>query len=212
VLQFQAEMTELTLVSIIVGLGSGLFGSFVTVAWSANAEAKKRKILFLEEQLRLLYGPLHFFCTQNEGLVKHQGKIDKAYTKVFITGGAGAVSDPAVRRLASNEAIQTIGVKNEYGVLIRDNNGQMAEVIQKHWSLIDDADREALAAFVIHHIRSLTEFDKEGTPKMPIPVHSEIGHVIIYESDFTKRIAEQWSRKQARLRELRDSAIDIGEN
>ena len=190
-------MQETVIVAIICGLGSGLIGTFVSGFWAASTEARKRQIEFLQSQLRELYGPLHFFCVQNDELYKVQERL---YTVGKEEFGQNVTGNAADRQARTADIHATVDLENCYTAKLRENNKRMAQVIEEKWSFIDEDDREALAEFIVQHIRSETEFDEQHNPKLPLGVSLKIPTPLSYDSKFTNRIDGKWNAKQAKFR------------
>jgi hypothetical protein len=59
-------------------IGGGLIAAVGNWIYSSRSARRAREVDFLRDQLRLLYGPLFFFTSQNEELFKLADNVQNA--------------------------------------------------------------------------------------------------------------------------------------
>jgi len=191
-------VTDRVIELVITFLGGGLVVAVLDWIRTARSEMRQREILYLQDQLRLLYGPLHMLLAQNEKLMQFGKRIHDAYRaeffgKKFAESSQQTVDDPAHR---------TIELANAYGDQVRENNARIMELIEKNWSLVDIEDFDTLSQFQLHHIRMRLEFEQKMIQGITFLVREHLGEITFFDSDFVKRFADKRKAKQERLASL----------
>jgi hypothetical protein len=162
------------------------------VTWLMQHRKEKigRRADRLAAQIDNLYGPLHFYTSENADLLKRSHKLDQLYKTIYC-GKAWA------QETIDTEANTTIDAMNEYTLAATKNNGRMVRIINKHFALIVDEDLDALREFVTDWNRYKVE------TKLPLRVrlNPDTEPIAFYRPDFAERIAkrvtelrQKWSR------------------
>ena len=180
----------------IAGFFGAGFGVFV-LEWVKEwrSESRRRRIVYLEEQLTKLYGPLHFFISQNEQFLECNRNVLEAY-RGFFEGKNWA--EEAIESV-DKDAMKTIELANVYVEKIKDNNRQIMELLKRNWHLIDIDDTQTFAAFQVHFTRGELEFERGPKGQIPFNIRLALGDVHFYHSDWTKRVKEKWVQKRQEL-------------
>ena len=107
-----------------------------------RTSAKERKINFLDEQIRKLYGRLYYYIRQNERLFEIYNRYHVAYNEYFDRGWD---------ELTKKEAKLTLEVANKYIHEIYNNNQKIKNILDTNSSLIDPDDVEYFLLFYEHY-------------------------------------------------------------
>lgn len=153
-------------------LGGGIVVAILNWIRANRAEKKERKIDFLDEQIRRLYGPLYYFVCQSEKLFELNKRFMDAYNKEFI--GKKFSEDPHTQETIGKRINETIGIANSYIDEVEKNNEKIKEILDANYSYIDHDDIDIFTKFYEHHIRLLKERDEEKRIKTPFPIYSAI--------------------------------------
>lgn len=181
--------------SIVVS--SSLIATIVSGAinWicSAFLQRREREIAFLRDQLQQLYGPLHYFVSQNSGLLDFLRDMDKAYEEEF------SAKYPA----EENASKKTIEVMNDYASLVRQNNAPIMQILRENWSLIDPEDVETFSHFQVTVMRQETEYSPERVLRLPGGMADRLGGGIPYlDPGFKQQVENKFHAKRRRLEQL----------
>jgi hypothetical protein len=156
---------------------------------------RERKIAVLQEQLRLLYGPVSCLIAQNLGLSAHASKIQAAFQEHL----AGKFNqDEAAQEARAKHGQRTTNLANQYGERILTNNARIMDIIDTNWHLADDADREVFSQFQVDYVRYLTESKGGGAEGIPLRIVLELGPIAIMRPNMTS-VSEAYRRKRERL-------------
>jgi hypothetical protein len=188
------------MVYVLSLLGAGFLGAVIVffLEWykDTRAETMQRKCAYLTDQLRYLYGPLHFFMSQNRELFAHCDRISEQYTGYF----EGKQWAEAGRKSVEKQAMATIALSNKYVQRVRDNNRIVLDILQSQWYLIDDDDIEIFSTIQVHVIRDLEEFATAGAREVPLPIILNLGNVHFFTHEWASRVKEKWAAKRDELR------------
>jgi hypothetical protein len=176
-------------------LGGGFVAAFFSWAHSYFSIKRQREIDSIKEQLKNLYGPLNYFCHQNENLFKLCKQIDVAYKSEYVDKKWSA--DERTRQSVRDEAKTTIEISNKYIQEIIKNNQSITEILEKGWHLADVEDLEVFADFEVFFKR----YKIEGNT-MPYDIYEALGSISLMPSNFIKLVKEKASLKELRLRKL----------
>ncbi|HYV35127.1 MAG TPA: hypothetical protein VE988_05450 [Gemmataceae bacterium] len=183
---------------LTVGLGSGFLVTAIKLYLDARSAARQREIGYLQDQLRLLYSPLHLLATLNKEHLKITEKLQDA-----LNPKATAKPQPEDVPAASGaESDQIIKLSNEYATKFKENNAKMRQILEANWSLIDVDDVDLLLAFVVDCVRMQVEVDEKHSQGVAIRVNQRLGTIFYVRPGFTERITAQWNAKRQRLSKL----------
>ena len=190
-----AEKTVFDFVPAVIGLCGVAVGWWVT----HGSAVRTREVEALREQLRSLYGPLHFLTSQNGELWKLHEKVDAARAK-FFEGRKGDLNPESIEALTKAH-LKTIDLKNTYAQRGIDNNKRIMELLEKNWHLVDAGDVGAMAEFQVDYIRYSVE-SRENTADIPLNVLMELGAVVVGRENLRNCAKATFERKRARLTKL----------
>ncbi len=185
------------------GLVVGLIIFFFQWYKETRTESRRRHVGYLQNQLHDLYGPLHFFLSQNEQLVKHSVEIDRQY-KDYFEGKQWA--DEAMKRI-EEQALATIHLSNRYSEKVTENNTAMVDILQTQWYLIDEDDIELFSSFQTHVIRHHIEFAENQAKGVPLSIRLKLGNVRFYDPESATRVRQKWNAKRDELRTFRTGFV-----
>lgn len=167
----------------------------------ANRSARReREIARLQEQLRLLYGPLWFFTSQNEQLLKLANSVQDAHQE-FFTGKWSSDETTQNRLLEAGEATTSLG--NMYVERVDENNARVMAILEANWHLTDLDDVEIFSRFQVDHARFLSEVKQRGREKIPLSIVMRLGPICFMHPDMIARVHTAVQQKRDRLAELR---------
>lgn len=181
-------------------LGAGLTVALVNWLKETRSALRTREIAHLHDQLKLLYGPLHFVAKQNAQIFKLQEQVDEAYTAEFANRVPS--TDEGVR-LLSEQAMQVIDLKNLYGAKLVENNGRMAQVLESNWNLVDFQDEAFFSQFLEEYLRWKAEREHEAAKgSLPLVIKMKMAPVYLYRTEFVAELTTRWHRKRQRMDKL----------
>jgi hypothetical protein len=191
-------MTEKTLLAFVPAI-IGFFAVAVGLWATHRLAVRAREVEALREQLRSLYGPLHFLASQNSDLWKLHNNVDAARAKFFE--GRTGVSSPESINAFSTAHSKTIDLKNAYALRGIENNKRIMDLLEKNWHLLDAGDVSTMAEFQVDYIRYSVE-SRENTAGVPLNVLMELGEVVIGRETLRNCAKATFERKRARLTKL----------
>jgi hypothetical protein len=189
---------ERAMESLLSLVGAGTIGGLIIWMLNARQERRRRRIEFLDSQLRNLYGPLQFFVSGSQDIYKHVWSIEQAAHEEY--GGEKASKQP---RPTVSEGIQaTLEVNNEYFAITDENSRRMVEILTNNYALIEPDDAETFARFRVHHLRHKTEFDASRRLKLPYEVYTHVGDIYNLPPEFADVVNRRFRDKKAELERL----------
>ena len=191
----------------LIGATSAATGALIVGFMNWKAQSQQRKADFVEKQIRLLYGPVYFFCNQNENIFKLQHKYEQAIDKVYKidTVPPDVMPPKAFSKLVtdSEEFNKVLEVKNEYiEDYVEKNNQKIIQVLSENWGLIDSEDIEDFSLFQIDQIRLKVERDENGKLKIPQKLYREIGDIFYARGDVFVKVQNKFIKKRSELEKL----------
>jgi hypothetical protein len=187
-------------------LNAALCGALITVFVGGMRARRERRITALQEQLRLLYGPVAALAHQNLKLFELTEAIQKAHSKYFGVG-AFRESDSEERQAAVLQAAaSTTNLGNMYIKRVVENNARVMAIIDSNWHLVDGTDRDVFSKFQVEYIRYLTEAEQKGTAGVPVNVIFDIGgHEIAFmRPEMITGVTSAFERKRTTVEEGRN--------
>jgi hypothetical protein len=181
-------------------LGGGFVaaaGNWVHSSWSAR---RAREVEMLREQMRLLYGPLFFFTSQNEELFKLTGNVQDA-RREFFEDKKWSNEEQTLEAL-SKQHLATIELANTYVERVVKNNEKVMDILEKNWHLVDPGDIEILSRFQVDYTRYLVEAKEQGATGVPFSVVMKLGNISFMHPDVIARTRATFERQRARLAKL----------
>lgn len=159
-------------------LGGALVGTLISLLAGGIRARRERRIVALQEQLRLLYGPVAALASQNEQCFRFVAKIQTAHSKHFAHP---EVTENEMRRQALVTASErTTNLENQYVMRVIKNNARIMKIIDANWHLVDDVDRDIFSQFQFEYIRHLVEYKRGGIKEVPMSVLLDIGPEVAF--------------------------------
>lgn len=180
-------------------LGGGVLGHFVAWIRTSTSERRGLRASFLRDQLRRLYGPLHFHCSQNRALADHWAKLTDAYQREYC--GKNWSDDPVTQANLDRETTSTIDIKNKYGTAICENNNRIVRLLRDNFDLVALDDVGAFQEFVLHACRHDVEYGNGGLT-LPLCIYKHAGDVINWDYSFFERVASRFAQIQQDVQSL----------
>ena len=164
-------------------LGGGTLGALINWLRSDRADRKKRRIDFLNDQIRKLYGPVYFFTFQNKKLFELNKRFMDAIDNKIVVD-------------------TTIEIANDFIKPVLENNNKIYEIFNDNYSYIDPEDIDSFAIFYENHIRLNIEKDENGRIRTPMPVLHKVGNISFMRPEFIKNIETKFTKKKQELENL----------
>jgi hypothetical protein len=195
------DATYFTTLSLVVSfLGGGIIGALVNYVRAERSENKERKVKFLDEQIRHLYGPLYYWVSQNIRLFELSERFHDAYRKEFIDEKWS--QDPRTQGRLREGAGLTLELANKYIGQVEANNAEIKKIIDANYSYIDPEDIEVFSLFYEHHIRRITEINESGLLVTPDGIYQKIGDISFLRQEFIDKIKEKFLAKKLDMDKL----------
>ena len=189
--------TEEIIRYILSFLGGGFVvavGNWVTAAWSSR---KQQEIIEIRDQVRSLYGPLHFFCSQNKRLVELSGTIHDAYKREFIDKRWSSEATTQERLKGQEET--TIDLSNAYIARVLKNNEHVMHIMETQWHLLEPDDVDVFSEFQIDYVRHQEEYGERGSLRTPDAIYKALGHVALVRPKLIDHVESKFNQKRTRL-------------
>ena len=179
-------------------VGSGFIVALLNWFKEARSGARQRELSQVQEQLRLLYSPLHCLMSQNARFLRHHEKLLDAYkaayeAREFSPEGVEA-SLPGAR--------DTLELMNSYIAELTRTNARIAKVIEDNWSLMDPEDMDLFADFLLECKRVEVEGEAGKSKTLPYEIRRQVGGISYFTGEFLSRIESRWKSKRNRQHEL----------
>ncbi len=181
-------------------LGGGLVAGLIDWWRTARTERRNRQIEFLRSQLQNLYGPLQFFTSSNAQLFKLNSQFHEVLTHEYINKKWS--EEYNTRENVSKDVSQTITIANSYIEQIVQNNEQILRILTDNYHLIDPADAEMFAQFIVHFTRLKTEIDESGRLKTPFLIYQQLGNISFMPSEFIDTVSKRFKEMKSKLERL----------
>lgn len=189
------------IVSLIVSfLGGGVISALINWIRVWRAEKKERKIRFLDDQIRKLYGPLYYFVSQSEKLFELNSKFHNAYNEEYVAKKYS--TDELTTKILGEETLETLDIANKYIAGVENNNLKIKQILDNNYSFIDPDDIELFSLFYEDFIRLVTERDSKGRIKTPLNIYKHVGDISFLRPEVIERIKEKFLNKKEELDNL----------
>ena len=181
-------------------LGGGLVAVLLDWWRAARSERRTRRVEFIRLQLQELYGPLQFFASRNAKLFDLSDGFQKAYTQEYVEKqwSREQATQDRVRQAAS----QTLDIAHQYIEQVKENNEHILAILESHYSLIESADIEVFAQFIVDYTRLKAEIDESGRLKTPLEIYQHLGSISFMRPGFIKAVDKRFNEKKAELDKL----------
>ena len=179
----------------VTGVLIAAFVQWVAHRFRSREERHRRISDYLRRQLEELYGPLHFFMSQNGKLLEQCDRSREAYRESFEGRNWPSESDEIVHRRAN----ATIEYGNAYIERVRENNAQIMQLLKNKWYLIDIEDIEVFSTLQFNFTRGEMEFQKSLSENIPPNVRMSLGMPIISDSGWGQHVERIWREKRKQL-------------
>lgn len=188
-------------ISLVVSFfGGGVISAGINWARAERADKKERNIKFLEDQLRNLYGPLYYFCSQSEICFELNKKFHDAYRAEFVTP-AWSNSEGTRERL-NEQTSTTLNIANRYIQEVNLNNQKIKEILDNNYSHIDPDDIDIFMLFDEHFLRYKKEIEDQDKLTTPINIYERIGDISFLRPEFIERVKLKFKQKKSALDDL----------
>ena len=191
-------MTILTLV--VSFLGGGVVSAVIGWIRANRVDKRERRIKFLDDQIRKLYGPLYYFTSQNEKLFALNKRFHKAYDKEYIQKKYSR--EESTQRMLRVETQETIDIANEYMREVEKNNERIKQILDDNYSYIDPEDIDIFLDFFEDYIRLKKERDKEKRIRTPFMIYQHIGDISFMKPELIEKAKLKFSQKKENLDKL----------
>ncbi len=149
--------------------------TIVAKAMDIASTRRSSRAARLREQMERLYGPLYFFVSQNEALLRLNRQFHEAYGEEYC--GKTFSRDEGTQEQLNKDTQRTLDAANAYVAMIVPNNDRIYEIMRDNYAYIDRRDIETFSQFMIDHVRLKTEFGAEATHNVPHEVYLRVGEV-----------------------------------
>jgi hypothetical protein len=181
-------------------LGGGIVVALLDWLRTNRLEKRAQKISALRIQLQDLYGPLYFFTSQNELLLKLNEKILEGYQEEYDSRGWS--HDEATHETLKKEMEQTIDVANDYVGQVVKNNECILEILRNSYAHIDPDDVELFTQHVLNMNRLKFETGYQGGRSLPFSMLQRMGSISIIRSEFIERVRQKFTSKKREVDRL----------
>lgn len=197
-------MDEKLIAYILSFLGGG-FGGGIIVAWinwkrEQSIESRRNIIDYTASQLKNLYGPLYFFTTTNDEIVKLCNKLDDAYSNVFASQNWS--EEEATQDKLQSDIGKTLDARNRYVSIIKENNFHIHKILLENYCYMDVGDVECFKQFIVDYSRLGNETDTNGKLKIPYKIYVEIGDISYARPEFIDTVVNKFLLKKKLLSNL----------
>lgn len=185
---------------VVSFIGGGAVSAVINWFHANRVAHREQEASFLRDQLARLYGPLHFFTSQNERLFKISEDVQQKYAEHFT----GRWSEQAAVQRSLDEAMTaTIALSNSYIERVVENNARVMELLATNWHLVDPDDVEVFSRFQVHYTRYLHEVKQAGRTQIPISIVMKLGPIPFMAPEMIERVRSTFEKQQRRLQKLR---------
>ena len=160
-----------------------------------HSERRRRRTVYLEGQLTKLYGPLHFFMSQNVQYVGRNRIVLEAYKEFFEDTKWSEESYESLEQPAND----TIDLANTYVKKIRDNNEQMMRIMRSNWHLMDIDDIEVFSDFMLNFTRREIELESGRGKQIPFRIRVALQDIRLYDSTWVDHVKAKLTQKRQEL-------------
>lgn len=210
-------MAILTLV--VSFLGGGVVSGLIGWIYTYRTERQQRKIRFIDEQVRKLYGPLYYFTSQNEKLISLYEKHFKAFVKVWKEERSQQkITDRNTGKKKEKKFdfdkvfSKTFENARKFIEEIEKNNEKIKQILDDSYSYIDPEDIDIFLDFFEYYIRRKKENKKEKKlckiesiedfDKYSFDIKREVGKISIVKKEFWERVKLKFFQKKEELNKL----------
>lgn len=182
---------------IVSFLGGGVVVAIINWIRLERSENKQRRINFLSDQLRNLYGPLYYFVSQNMKCFDIYDRYLVAYREEFINEQWG--HDENTRENLRRRSVKTLDIANKYIREVQKNNSKIKDILDSHYAFIDPEDIDDIMLFIEHHLRLNIEIEEEGILATPDGIYERIGDISYLRPEVIRRIESKFRQKKEEL-------------
>jgi hypothetical protein len=165
----------LTIAQLVISfIGGGLVSAIGNWLHANRSARREREMSLLQDQLRMLYGPLSFFTSQNEQLFKLSGRVQAGFDE-FFTGRWSNEESVQHSLVQSGEA--TTALSNAYIECVVENNARVMALLENNWHLADLPDLDVFSRFQVDYTRYLHEVKQQGRKNVPLNIVMKLGPI-----------------------------------
>jgi hypothetical protein len=179
---------------VLAFFGGGLVLAIINWLKEARSATHQREVAFLQDQLRLLYGPLHCVTAENQEILNLATKLSDALNP-------NIKAEQQIPPFRGAEATGIIGLSNAYSTRYKENNARIKELLQANSSLIDGEDVKPFVDFLADCARMQVEVDEKHADGLH-RIHQILGAVNYVRPGFVEHVTAQWNAKRERRNEL----------
>lgn len=178
-------------------LGGGLVAGLLDWFRSHRSEKRVGQISALQSQIQNLYGPLHFFVSQNESYFEINNKFLEAYRSEYE--GQNWSKDEVTRENLRKETTQVLDIANAYIAMVTKNNESILEILRNNYAYIDPDDIDIIRQLIVDYTRLRIERDEAGALKTPIEIYQYVGEISFMRPQFIERVKEKFNSKKKKM-------------
>jgi len=179
-------------------LGGGVAVAIIDWFWKMSSEKKSRKIEYLNNQLKYLYGPLYCFSSYAEQLFELSDNIQKLYKSEYEEQKWS--QEKTTQDNLKLETTDTINISNSYISKVIDNNSVIRRIIEDNYSYSDLDDIEIFKNFLRDFARYKTEYDENGILKLPHRIFFKLDNISFLKPEFIERVRLKFEIKQKEIK------------
>jgi hypothetical protein len=180
---------------ILSFLGGGLVLAILNWVKEARSVARQREIACLQNQLQLLYGPLHCLTAQTQEILKLHENLENSLNPI----NKPEPREEQIPPFSSSEAEQIIALMNAYTEEVKKNKVRIRQLLETNWSLIHAEDVAPFLAFLADTTRSQVEIDEKYAMGVAFRVKPHLGDIFIIRPEFVDQVTSRWNTLRKRL-------------
>jgi hypothetical protein len=191
-------MTKMEILKLTLSFLSGGAVSAWLNWWLSQRSTRKRdEREMLAEQLRVLYGPLSFYVSQNRVLFKlADGIVNAAKSDDLNPKSPDGTSTSLV---TTDEFKAVIDISNDYVGFVDKNNDRILALLEENWMYVDPRDSSLFMRMVNDFLRSRIEKDEEGKWRASLLICMQTHKISFMLPQFADRVDERATEIQTRL-------------
>lgn len=178
-------------------IGGGVAVAIIEWFRMIYSEKESRKIEYLNNQLKYLYGPLYCFSSYAEQLFELSDNIQKLYKSEYE--GKNWSRDKSTQDNLKIETTDTINTSNLYIAKAIQNNSVLQKIIEDNYSYCDLDDIEIFKDFLKDLARYKTEYDENGNLRLPHRIYFKLDNISFLKPEFIGRVKLKYEIKKKEI-------------
>lgn len=177
-------------------LAGGLSGAIVTGVIDVLRQRTDRGFNLLNDKIKLLYGPLYYYLSQNKKLFEASDTLLKAGSKAYHNCGGGMDMVHGVNK--------TILVAQVYFSQVKQNNKKIIKILEENFCLAESNDYDSFIEFTKDYFRLVFEKPNADGGGAPFEVAIELPPISILDPKFFEMVEASYMRLSKRLEDYCD--------